>query len=416
MESQPSDPCPIVWKAKRPWLGRFVSASKACRILLGPFSYRLSCYGDALPRAPTRGRNTLVRREGSDAFYWAVTDDSSGMATSICFGWPAQVMIAGGNEYFGIRTDITSQDIVPMVVDSLQGWIVQHIRWLAPCAHFASTHQCVLLGVADGVADTALRAAARKAFYGLGRQALYGLGRKLGAEVTWGMKLFDLVLGLVHFCLPDLDDAELYSILSLRCPRESVWGEFLKTEEAQDLLGDSKDEDCMVVACDMEKKSATEGEYTAAFAAHRAKVKALRESAQPKRGGQGRGKAAGGAERVKKLRLPTKCPELMDSTTEHDLQAAMPPGFRVYKDMFNCRWQLTMGKDRILSRSWGVHGYTGAAKDILQASWLKYSEIGGELPSWVAELQRAAPSTQRASGSGAASSRDVTSDAGAARK
>lgn len=231
-------------------------------------------------------RYTLVRREGSDAFYWAVTDDSSGMATSICFGWPTQVMIAGGNEYFEIRTDITSQDIVPMVVDSLQGWIVQHIRWLAPCAHFASTHQCVLLGVADGVADTALRAAARKAFYGLGRQALYGLGRKLGAEVTWGMKLFDLVLGLVHLCLPDLDDAELYSMLSLRCPRESVWGEFLKTEEAQDLLGDSMDEDCMVVAGDMEKKSAAEGEYTAAFAAHRAKVKALRESAQPKRGGQ----------------------------------------------------------------------------------------------------------------------------------
>lgn len=334
--------------------------------------------------------------------YWALSDDGGSLGTNACFGWPVAETTVRGSSYYCLRADISHHQVKVLIVDSLDDWQAQHVRWLAPVSHIKQTGRCQLFCIPDGEPYTVLRASAKRAFHGLGRQVLYSLGRKIGAEVNWEMRLFELVMALVSFCLPGIPDEEMFRILSLRCPAETVWGEWLKTEDAKDLLASSKDDDCNEVAEGLQKKADIEHDYKASFVQYRKKVQEKREAATPAKG-RGRGRGAKGAASRPALRLPTHPPAVVDTTTEREIQASLPPGFRVYRDSFNCRWQLSQGPSRVVSRSWGCHGYVGSALDIVRAAWERHYEQGGEKPSWL-DTRPPAAGPSAPSGSGAASS------------
>lgn len=323
----------------------------------------------------------LVRRDGSDEYFFPMSSDGAQLDTNFAIGWPAEQILAGDMQLWAPRLDISARDLQPFIADSLDGWVALRVRWLAPTAHVGSSGRAMLACVALGEPEPLLKCAARRAFHGLGKQALCGLGGKLGAEVRWDMKVFDLVLKLVEFALPSLSDQELMAILALRCPMESAWSHWLQSEDADALMVDQKNDDGKEALKEIAEKEGTADEYKAAFAQHRTALTARSAHAAAANAKKKRGPKPAPA--AKAVRLPTRAPELMDSTTENELQASLPPGFRVFKDTFNCRWQLSHAGQRVLSGSWGLYGYVGSGLDIVRGAWDRHHLLGGELPIWL---------------------------------
>lgn len=109
----------------------------------------------------------------------------------------------------------------------------------------------------------------------------------------------------------------------------------------------------------------------------------------------------------KEKRFPTAYTGFTDETTEAELCAFLPPGYRAYRDAFNARWQVSLGASskHHLSRSWGKYGFVAAARLVCAAAWGHLEAQGNpkcpisRLMPGDAQLAQAA-----SSGSGAASS------------
>ena len=69
-------------------------------------------------------------------------------------------------------------------------------------------------------------------------------------------------------------------------------------------------------------------------------------------------------------------------TAGTELQNELPPGWRIWGDTYNSRYQLSCGSDRKLSRSWPLHGKALAAQLCLEFAWKEYIQLGNPPPSW----------------------------------
>ena len=66
-----------------------------------------------------------------------------------------------------------------------------------------------------------------------------------------------------------------------------------------------------------------------------------------------------------------------DETTVEQLQALLPPGFRVWHDQYDSRWQLFLKARRIRSYSFNFYGLAGACLEVLTAAWQVHEALGG---------------------------------------
>ena len=73
------------------------------------------------------------------------------------------------------------------------------------------------------------------------------------------------------------------------------------------------------------------------------------------------------------------------SLQEQDVQHFAPPGAKVFRDPFNGRWRLWLGKGPTLQRRWSTSkswGSTGdetlCVKDILRAGWQRFMMMHGD--------------------------------------
>lgn len=55
----------------------------------------------------------------------------------------------------------------------------------------------------------------------------------------------------------------------------------------------------------------------------------------------------------------------------------MPPGGRVYMDLYNCRWLATQAGHGVRSRSWATYGHRDALMRCLAWCWEKFGEDTG---------------------------------------
>ena len=103
---------------------------------------------------------------------------------------------------------------------------------------------------------------------------------------------------------------------------------------------------------------------------------------------------------VYKRRYPLNFKGCTNTTSEAELADTLPPGYRPYRDEFNCRWQVQLrGGKQHISRSWGKYGFAGAATEVCKAAWQHYVDQGnGQCP--LVGLLGPAASSSAASGSG----------------
>ena len=185
----------------------------------------------------------------------------------------------------------------------------------------------------------------------------------MGLEQVPGESLFARVRRLLTHILPLESEEGMWDILARRCPKPDPLADFLDTEEARDL---------------MEDKDLLEHGEPADETAEKTERNNYREEyrrAKPRAPQAARVKSAA------KDKGPRKKPTAISPTiTEAEAQAMMPPGARLWKDEWNQRWQLAYKGTRIASRSFGLYGYTEAAKLVARAAWDYHTLHGGEPP------------------------------------
>jgi hypothetical protein len=195
--------------------------------------------------------------------------------------------------------------------------------------------------------------------------------------------LLSLCKKLIVAAKPGIAQPELLALLQLRCPKPDPvqelldsnpeWHEHLSKSEA----AEHKLDEAQKAAARAEKES-----YLKEFASMRRQLrsdeaasastaKAEPVSAKAKGKAKGRGRGRGRPADQKKPDRPATRPppDLDENVTEERANELLPPGHKLWRDAFCCRWQWTRGRDYMSSRSWRKFGYVESLLLLLRAAW-----------------------------------------------
>jgi hypothetical protein len=190
--------------------------------------------------------------------------------------------------------------------------------------------------------------------------------------VTSDGKFFDVMLGLLKHCMPELDEGAITKLLWRRArPPTEVHSDLFQDEQVRDCFDPS---DLKVVD---HHSAATRKSYTAEFQEELEKriQKSTAAAVKPKGKGKGKkrkldGSAVVGTPATHTRRDPG--PPKGDSMTESDARQYLPPGSpaRIWKDLAWCdRWQVKYAPYGTLSRSFQLYGEMNALARCLNWAW-----------------------------------------------
>lgn len=89
-----------------------------------------------------------------------------------------------------------------------------------------------------------------------------------------------------------------------------------------------------------------------------------------------KGKAKNHKAELKNKFVPYQIPP-DDALSSDEANKLCPPGARVYRDLYNCRWLATQEDHGVRSRSWGTYGHREALVLILIWVWENYAADTG---------------------------------------
>lgn len=290
-------------------------------------------------------------------------------------GWPAcKEQISGRVFYKPFAKEVTPVRLTWCVIDSCTDWETVLYEWVSP-GHCNMIAGKVVAGgiVAHMIGDFAPidKTAARGAFWNIPFSQFSSLCKYLGVDVHSDDTLYKRLERMIKACLPGLSPDQLRDINLKRVTKSVPLEEFIESDVITDLLHDEDKRDAEDTKKAKIKKDATAQEYLKEFAATYRKAPGGKGTA-----GKGKVPAAAAA------KYPKARPVFTEAVTDDDVNRFMPPGYRVWADFYNARWQLSRGTHRMLSSSFKLYGFASAAHMLLEEAWADFSSRGGFPCPW----------------------------------
>lgn len=326
-------------------------------------------------------RGLLVCRTGDPNMYLP-TASLGGIAG---MGWPVDRVDVAGHTYYRPKVDVEAEDLKFLHVWDLSEWSAMSVQWVGP-VHLLAAHgvakRCGPLGRPDGPMQSLWELAARKGFWNLPKTPLVQLSRYMEVPIVPTMTLFEVVKACVMHALPGLPTDQLADILRRRTTKNTVYEEFLRDEDAVDLLEQSEQRQAKKIVTDVAKTEDETADYSRAYVGW---YKTSVPKPKPKAKAQVRAPPRDSVYIGGKLFPKTFPLQMVDSQwTDVAVRPLLPPDdSRMYHDRVNLRWQLFWTISRVTrSASFVRYGHCGAAKLLLDAAWDRYESLGGEKRPW----------------------------------
>ena len=164
---------------------------------------------------------------------------------------------------------------------------------------------------------------------------------------------------LLRHVLPGISEQDILDILRMRCVKPDIMKELVfMHDDLRDFLDRDEHKELQKSKEAVQVENDGEEAFTAEFQTYNRSVRtaAAKQAAKAKAKG--------------KKRLAVRAPEFVDeSMTEEFLQSRVPPSHRVWRDAFCCRWQWSLGRQYMGSKSWQKFGYCDSAKSIVREAW-----------------------------------------------
>ena len=203
----------------------------------------------------------------------------------------------------------------------------------------------------------------------MGLSALQWLAKHLGVEWPRGENFFGRVRAVVAKALPECSEAEVLDILAVQLTQREEMEWLLQVDDVGSLVhrGDVRDFENHVSAS--RKANGEAVEFRKSWQAAKAQLRAQGPpGARPVRNAAG-----------ERYQTPYPAGDL-------DREVALslcPPGWRIYSDPVNSRWQCSR-PGKAISRSWHLHGHAESCRLALAAAWsdwlLREGLVDGDCP------------------------------------
>lgn len=316
-----------------------------------------------------RGLRIMIRSKVSDGAlrnWMVVVGDLQGSA-ALCL--PVVEVKIGQETLYSPDCRVTHEQVELAFILRLEDWEGRRCEWLSPLAirQLAEAKQdsswsgvrCLLAPKDEG--KPLLQSLALQAFGQASRSELKNLAEIIGATWSAGDDMYTTLRKLVQHVFPNIGEGDMLDILASRVTHTSAIEAYLASGDADDIfMADDRQEVQKLQKAAEQGKDAAESFATS----YRAAVRNHRPAA-----GRARKKPRGAG--------PRKIP--IDGTvTAKQLQAWLPPRFRVWHDSYNSRWQLFMDKARVRNMSFSAYGVAGAAKRCAEAAWAMHAAYGGD--------------------------------------
>lgn len=200
-------------------------------------------------------KSLLVASRGEEQFFFP-TAMVGGVS---CVGWPAERVVCGNETYFRPQENCALSDLKWLHVWDLEEWEAVSLVWVGPlhvCATSGRPSTMGPLGLPDRERRGLWQVAAQKGFWQLGKTPMVQLAKHMGVQVSVGCSLFEVVRACVEHALPGLSAEEMAMILRGRTAKSFVYEEFLKGEDAIDLLEQGEQKPAKDVVEDTERSKA----------------------------------------------------------------------------------------------------------------------------------------------------------------
>lgn len=200
--------------------------------------------------------------------------------------------------------------------------------------------------------------AAHNAFWSLNFSFLKWLAKEIGAEHEPGDSLFRLVFACVRKVLPKLTDGQVLDIVSLRLQAPDYL-EDLVGEDLAECVHKADQQTFEQEIADREKRQLDQDDFVQEYKAKRLK----HSSTSTEKAKKGFNNSSGN-----KYTSPYPAGDL----ASEQAQELAPPGWFVYSDRTNMRWQCYARGVATRSRAWVLYGPAEACRRVLAAAWDDY--------------------------------------------
>ena len=303
-----------------------------------------------------------------------------GMIAGVCgLGWPAKKIVVGHVVFWKPDLGATVDDVRFLYVLDVSEWRGVSYQWtsmLGQAVAGAGDLQQGMLARALHDHKPLLEVCALQAFHTLPKSALQTLCKHLKCPDEIDNTLCSLLTKLLRMIIPDISDDALFRILEKRVSNPSLLEDVAVSGDLVEDAGEKDEKEVIDLQAEV-KQTITRAEDF---------CKQLREFKQKVQ--EAKPKLAAGKKKGAKVdppagpRLPVKPPKFVDDSTEEYVASYLPPDFRLWRDAFCKRWQLTHMGSKYLSMSWGKHGYVESAHALLSKSWERHVQLGGAAAPW----------------------------------
>lgn len=311
------------------------------------------------------GRGLVVQAPMSTDWYLVL----GVMCNKVVLGWKATVM--GNNGVHDIVRPTLDGHAELLVILDPDAWQAMQFKWTSPVG-------AVLRGLASSrdsrerpgliarvveQSTSLLHLSAKNCFWHLSWSALGWFCGQLGVKSPSGDPILKRLEKLVKKVIPDLSEASLLEILSLRTIPANHWDHYLMQDAAEDLV-DEQDRKAFHSHVDTVKATAKELDTVKTDYMARA-----RASRAPKPSGG----ASSSSSEVKVYRSSSGHRIQGDFPTGQVLvefaRLMAPPPIRIFEVDVNGRWQAYYPNVGSASRSFSLWGHTEALRQILVCPW-----------------------------------------------
>ena len=302
-----------------------------------------------------RTTSMLVRKHGTTTWNFTLRDVSGLCA----LGWPArQSKQVGPVKAYSPDTSASAKASW-MVVTNPVDWDAMMFSWVGPLeTQFRSyvgvqrpSTNSELVAVPKSEPKSLLETVARECFFDLPASTIKWMCTARSCEVD-GSTEFNLLSSLIQNVCPAMNDPELLEVLSKRLEVVDEYHEYLELPGLEESMheGDAKEFDQERTTA--KRRQLGQQEFKEAYFA------------------KARSSIVGKGPKVKKQKFPS------DGVAKKDAQQYAPPGWTIYSDERNGRWQV-FGEGRTVSRSWNLYGFESACKRALAGAWSHHLLLRG---------------------------------------
>jgi hypothetical protein len=359
-----------------------------------------------------RGRRLLVKHKALHSTWFFAMGAHTSRAG---IGWPAvEKRVSDG--YGGSMllflpsctpgdTDVAISKAFPwLFVHSADDWVAMEYAWSPPAVTAAVLGRTnVIEEVALGARPVLgpmplLRLAAKRAFWDLKAASVQALLKHEGVGIASNASLYQKVKALVgHILRPSAE--EMMEILASRFSAEpDIFEEVVADNvELEDVVEEEDVQDLRAVNEDVGREASAKNTFKAEYIKEYTVFKQRQRQAAADAAeaatlaGEARGQAKASAKAKAKAkaagelagswkaghRWPTRMPADVTDMKEEEAQALAPPGCRMWRDDFNCRWQVQFKYLGNRSRSWAKYGFDKALVLVLEWAWRQYLVFNG---------------------------------------